>query len=163
MEMKRPAAFVAIAAALAVASPLLAEGMGRHGGGKHLRLDLNGDGGITREESDAAGAVRFLRLDRDGDGAVTEAEMLEVAQERVARRVSKKFARLDQNGDGRVERAEFEDRGAAQFARLDADGDGQISREEFRAHRRGHGRHRQSHGHGDGSGRGWHNDRLPDE
>ncbi len=39
------------------------------------RLDLNGDGKVTRAEFDALGRMIFLRLDSDGDGAVTRKEM----------------------------------------------------------------------------------------
>ena len=39
------------------------------------RLDLNGDGKVTRAEFDTVGRIMFLRLDGDGDGAVTRKEM----------------------------------------------------------------------------------------
>ena len=38
------------------------------------RLDLNGDGKVTRAEFDAVGQMMFLRLDRDSDGAITRQE-----------------------------------------------------------------------------------------
>lgn len=47
----------------------------RHGAGMERRLDLNGDGKVTRAEFDALGSLIFLRLDSDGDGAVTRKEM----------------------------------------------------------------------------------------
>ena len=143
--MKRHVVFLVIAtatAAVIAASPALADGLIGHSGRMLQRADLNGDGGITPEEASAVGAVRFLRLDADGDGAVTEGEMVEAAQQRIARRIAKVFARMDENGDGRVERAEFDDRGAARFARLDTDGDGRVSREEIRT--RPHGQRRGS-------------------
>lgn len=39
------------------------------------RLDLNGDGKVTRAEYDAIGKLMFLRLDSDGDGAVSRKEV----------------------------------------------------------------------------------------
>jgi len=143
--MKRFAgcALIAAAALAAGAPSALAGGASRHGERMLQRLDLNGDGTITRDEAVAVQTVRFLRWDTDGDGVITEAEMLAMAQERIARRIAKKFARMDRNGDDRVERAEFDDHGAAQFARLDADGDNRVTQEEIRAwrHERRRGRH----------------------
>ncbi len=149
--MKRCAEFLLIAAVvLAVgAPPALAEG-GGHGARMLRHLDLNHDGVITPDEAAAVRTVRFLRWDGDGDGAITEAEMLAVAQARIARRIAKRFARMDRNGDGRIERAEFDERGAERFARLDTDGDDRITLEEIRARR--HERRR-----------GWHDDSLPND
>lgn len=134
-------AFVAIAIAAAVllgATPASAE-EGRDRGERALkRVDLNGDGIISREEARLASDRRFLTWDRNGDSAVTEAEMLAAVQERLTRRIRKMFARIDGNGDGRIDRAEFDVRGQARFDRMDADGDGSIQIEEIRA--RWHGR-----------------------
>ena len=47
----------------------------RKGYSMERRLDLNGDGKVTRAEFDALGSLIFLRLDGDGDGAVTRKEM----------------------------------------------------------------------------------------
>ena len=47
----------------------------RHGSRMERRLDLNGDGKVTKAEFDALGQMMFLRLDGDGDGAVTRKEM----------------------------------------------------------------------------------------
>ncbi|MCY4393679.1 MAG: EF-hand domain-containing protein [Rhodospirillaceae bacterium] len=47
----------------------------RHGSGMERRMDLNGDGKVTRAEFDTLGQMMFLRLDGDGDGAVTRKEM----------------------------------------------------------------------------------------
>ena len=50
---------------------------GRRGGmGRWLerRMDLNGDGKVTRVEFDTLGQFMFLRLDRDGDGAIGKEE-----------------------------------------------------------------------------------------
>ena len=141
---------VIAAAAIGADSAVGYAGEGRASGERMLhRLDLNGDGSVTRIEAETMRNLRFLRLDADGDGAITQAEMLDKAQARLARRIAKAFARLDINGDGRIERTEFSERGMARFARLDADSDGRITGDEMRAqeHRGGHrGGHRWSHG-----------------
>ena len=133
---------LAVAAAVAVvAGGLAMAGPGGHGGRMLERLDLDGDGAISRDEARAFGDGRFQRWDRDSDGAVTEAEMIEAAQERIANRVGKMFARMDRNGDGRLERAELDAMGDARFERMDTDGDGRISVQEIEARWQGrHGR-----------------------
>ena len=131
--MKAFLAVTVAAAALALGAPAVAGPEGGHGGGLFERIDLDGDGGISREEARSFGDMRFQRWDRDSDGAVTESEMVEAAQQRVAHRVGKMFARMDRNGDGRLERAELESAGQARFQRMDADGDGRVSFEEVRA------------------------------
>jgi len=55
---------------------------GRHHGRRHghpgrrmeRRMDLNGDGKVTRAEFDTLGQMIFLRLDRDGDNAISKEE-----------------------------------------------------------------------------------------
>lgn len=134
--MKRALA-VGVAALLATGSLAAAAGPTGHGGRMLERLDLDGDGAVSRDEARAFGDARFQRWDRDSNGVVTEAEMIEAAQERIAARVGKMFARMDRNGDGRLERAELDAMGSARFERMDADGDGRISIEEIRARWRG--------------------------
>ena len=48
------------------------------------RLDLNGDGKVTRAEFATVGQMIFLRLDRDGDGAVSRDEV-QIAHRRFRR------------------------------------------------------------------------------
>lgn len=131
--MKAVWALAFIATVTAGAPPGVA-GMGdRHAMRVFERHDLDGDGVIGRDENRLFGDMRFQRWDRDSDGVVTEAEMVEAAQERAARRMAKMFARLDTNGDGRLEYAELEAMGAARFDGMDADGDGRLSLEEAQA------------------------------
>ena len=47
----------------------------RRGRRPEERMDLNGDGKVTRAEFDTLGRMIFLRLDGDGDGAVSRKEM----------------------------------------------------------------------------------------
>lgn len=44
------------------------------GRGAERRMDLNGDGKVTRVEFETLGQIRFLRLDRDNDGAISKDE-----------------------------------------------------------------------------------------
>lgn len=103
------------------------------------RVDINGDGVISRREAKAMPASLkevFNSVDTDGDGNVSPAEyqaatvnLLEGAD----------FASLDRDGDGvigRDEAARMPELQAA-WSRVDTDGDGLISRQEFAAAQRG--------------------------
>ena len=113
------------------------------------RADLNGDGAVSTVEAEAVRNVAFLRMDVDVDGVVTrdemEAQFRARMQRRIEHRVAKGFARWDANGDGRIERAEFDDSSAAGFAKLDADGDGRVALDELGSEMHG-GRHHGGHG-----------------
>ena len=61
----------------------------RKGRSMERRLDLNGDGKVTRAEFDTLGRAIFLRLDGDGDGAVSRKE-LRTALSRFHRRDSER-------------------------------------------------------------------------
>ena len=77
--MKRPIAYILVAAAVLGAGASLALAQGGHkegrGHGERMmhRVDLNGDGAITPAEASAVHAVHFLKLDTDADGVLTEA------------------------------------------------------------------------------------------
>jgi len=105
-----------LAAALTLTTAALAsdDGPGRRG----ARADVNGDGAVSLQESQAALRARMDRLDADRDGRVTRSEM-EGARERFAAR------RAERRGE----------RGADAFARLDTDRNGALSPQEFEAGR----------------------------
>ena len=111
-------------------------------------LDADGNGSVTLEEVQAAGAGRFARADADGDGALSRAELIGQGQARVADRVDRMLERLDADGDGQLTQAEMEEaregrerrggrfgRGGPSpermFERLDADSDGAVTQAEF--------------------------------
>lgn len=102
----------------------------------HSRADANGDGVVTRAESQALSAQRFARLDANKDGKFDQAD-------RAARRQAM-FARIDADKNGQISLAEFE---AGRQQRLDARGaDGP------RRGRDGWGGGRQGGGHAGGQG-----------
>ena len=97
-----------------------------------------------------------MRMDMNGDGAITRDEVSEVASQRTAE-VMAHFDDMDADGDGAVTQSE---RRRSAFNRMDGDGDGQITKDEFREARkdrrrmmRERGGHR-GHGKGQRKGRG---------
>ena len=107
---------------------------GMFGGGEIMfdRLDLNGDGSVTKEEIDQAKAERFALMDANGDGELTQTELEEGHQKLEEQRRAEHFARLDKDGDQTLSIDEFEfERGAEMFDRLDDNNDGAISKEEI--------------------------------
>lgn len=115
-------------------------------GAAFIELDRDGDGGITRAEFEARGAVRFDRADADADGLLSAEELTAAMTAGMTRRVDALLARLDTSGDGMISAEELAQArdgrraGAGMFERLDADADGAISAEEFAEMQRGHGR-----------------------
>ncbi|TJW07350.1 MAG: signal transduction protein [Mesorhizobium sp.] len=100
------------------------------------RLDINGDGSISKDEMLAARERQFKKLDRNGDGAVDENEIegardavmdrAEAAQARLGNR----WRRMDANGDGKVFEDEFRSR-MPLFDLADRNGDGKLSADEI--------------------------------
>jgi len=115
---------------------------------KFDRMDLNGDGSITVEESKALQQVRFIAKDGNSDGSLSEEEFMKRGEKRWKGRhhadderfaklrewKTQLFAEADQNGDKKVSRSEFKTVGESRFAQTDGDKDGRISWAEFKAH-----------------------------
>lgn len=158
--MKTQILMIAIAAGLTLNTlPAVAEGADSRP--DFSTLDTDGNGALTLEELQAAGAARFAVADADGDGALSADELTAQMSERAERGVARMIDRLDENGDGLLQQAELEarrggERADRMFARADANDDGSISAEEFeaakeRGDRRGGGK-RGGKGHGRGHG-----------
>lgn len=84
-------ASIAVLSAVLFASPAFAEHDGDHHGGKHKghfikKIDTNGDGNISRQESQDAASKRFDKVDADKDGQITPAEREEAHKKWEAKR-----------------------------------------------------------------------------
>lgn len=105
--------------------------------GEHRKLDLDGDGKLSRDEAKAAPrmAERFDALDTDKDGFLTKDELM---THRGSRR---KGRTLDSDGDGKVSREEAQTapKLSAQFDSIDSNKDGFLTRDEMAAYRQAHG------------------------
>jgi Ca2+-binding EF-hand superfamily protein len=107
------------------------------------RLDTNGDGKITAEETPERAKELVRRADADGDGIVTKDEFVKVAAQlrdrlglppgtvpgQPAFPPDRLFTTLDADGDGKIS-AEEMSAAATALKKLDRNGDGAISREE---------------------------------
>jgi len=117
-----------------------------HGGGRAdiLKWDTNGDGVVTKDEAQAAGAAqsakRFDQLDLNKDGQLTKEEMSQVREARRAAMHEKfeaDFKAADKNADGGLSKDEATasmPRIAKRFDQLDANKDGVVTQEELQAH-----------------------------
>ncbi|MEO0882730.1 MAG: EF-hand domain-containing protein [Pseudomonadota bacterium] len=129
----------------------IAQPPGPHGdrwGERISNLDTDGDGALSKAESEAGRSEGFAKADSDGDGVLSPDELSEFRvaerQRRNAERQDRMFARLDANEDGFIDAEEFSAPGEKRFERMDTDGDGIITQAESEAARghRGKRRHR---------------------
>lgn len=131
------------------------------------QLDANKDGQITKEEMQAAGAMRFAATDTDGDGFLSAEELAAADAKREAERQKRKgdrvawmLEKLDANKDGKLSQEEMEarggqgkgkgkgDRGMRMFDHADANGDGALTKEELEAAKAQMGKRKGRHGGG---------------
>jgi Ca2+-binding EF-hand superfamily protein len=124
----------ATAATVAVATPVLAAGMGGGMDGRmpgFLAADTDKDGAISRAEADALHAERFSTADADGDGTITRDEMRAM---RAAMHGDRMGGRHGMMMDGKHHRAQ----GGMMLQRvlevMDTDGSGAVNQEELLAH-----------------------------
>ena len=119
---------IALAGA-AVAEPGRGPGMGYMG----QKSDANGDGIVTRAESEAHAEKMFAFMDANKDGKLDETDR----EARRTERRTKMFDMLDTDKDGQISRAEFMAKPAG-----GPDGPGWDGKRGYRGKMRGH------HGHG---------------
>ena len=99
------------------------------------RIDIDGDGKVTREEWATHQAAGFSRVDADRDGKLTAAEMRTALQPQRESEALKVFQRWDLDKDGFVTEEEFLGRDFPGFRMLDTDGDGVITADDLRNRR----------------------------
>lgn len=131
----RPLLLVAasMSVALIIAAPAAAQRM------QGQRADADGNGILTRAESDAAATAHFAQMDRDGDGRLSGDELGAAPPARAESTrgagIAGRIRHADTNGDGVVTRDEFLTLSARRFARMDANGDGSVDQAERQAMR----------------------------
>lgn len=127
--MKSKMMLVTLGAALMAAPAFAAPG------DKRPSADADGNGVITRAETDAAATQRFQRMDVNGDGKLDAADR----EARRAEMQKKRFERLDANKDGQISQAEWDQHAADRDAKRGAsDGASDKARDGKRTAKRGH-------------------------
>ncbi|MCV6624062.1 MAG: hypothetical protein OIF51_20180 [Cellvibrionaceae bacterium] len=110
-------------------------------GGQEMKekLDLDGDGHISRSEIKAAKSARFADIDANKDGQLSQDELSSYGEAKKTEMQGKMFARLDANSNGTVSVEEFLERRPEQqeqvaknlFALADKNTDGQLTQVEL--------------------------------
>jgi len=122
--------------------PMMMGGMGPMGRagprGMLQKLDLDGDGKITRKEALEAPAKELEKYDTDGDGKLTVGEYEQAWLDYSRPMMVRRFQMHDTDADGRVTAEEFGAVVERMFWRMDRNGDGVIEPAEMR--RMGKGR-----------------------
>lgn len=99
------------------------------------RLDVDGNGVITRAEVQAPRISKFTQVDTNNDGKITSAEMIEARNMRLVEETAKCVAivinKFDRDQDGALSADELPDVDGNLFDRVDANGNGIVSQEEF--------------------------------
>ncbi len=158
--MKTQVLIAALAAGMTLTA-FDAAAFGRQGGMDRpdfATLDADGNGELTLQEIQNAGANRFASADTNGDGALSADELAAAATARQAGRIAKMIEKHDENGDGVLQADEMpQKRGQGRMMRrmehafdhADADENGSLSAEEFEQMGKRGGK-----GKGKGNGRG---------
>ncbi len=106
--------------------------MGRGPGAMLQKLDLDGDGRVTREEAYRALGQELEKYDADGDGQLTVQEYERLWLDYARPMMVRRFQMHDADADGRVTREEYGAKVDRMFWRMDRDGDGVIEPGEMR-------------------------------
>ena len=95
-----------VAGALAIPAMASAQG-GGHGFGQRSgkwfsRMDVNGDGVVSKDEIAQFAEKRFASADANKDGNVTADEFKAAREKRREERMERRFSKLDRDGDKTV-------------------------------------------------------------
>ncbi len=84
-----------------------------------VKLDLNKDGAVSKEEYNQAMAAAFKNLDKNGDNALTPDEVGSIL-------TPEQFAAVDTNQDGKISNDEMISQVTSDFDAADTNKDGQL-------------------------------------
>ncbi len=96
------------------------------------KLDLDGDGRVTREEALRARSQELEKYDTDGDGQLTVQEYERLWLDYARPMMVRRFQMHDTDADGRITKEEYGAKVDRMFWRLDRNGDGVIDPAEVR-------------------------------
>jgi hypothetical protein len=139
---------IALGAAVALSSPILALSAEMHGARMETRFkaaDKDNDGSLTREEAKAMPRVakNFDAIDADKNGTVTLAE-IQASMKKMAtethKRAAERFKAADTDNDGSLTREEAKamPNVAKNFDAIDADKSGTVTGKEIHDYMRAH-------------------------
>lgn len=140
--MKKLVCWLAVSGFAAVAMPAMAQTGSAAQRGDFAermfnRMDVNGDGIVTRKEFTDYSNKRFDELDTNHDGKITREEMAaarDKARKKIGELFNQRFAAADANHDGALSRDEAQQMPgiARHFGEIDANHDGKVTRDEIR-------------------------------
>jgi hypothetical protein len=87
-------------------------------------LDPDGDGTVSLDEAQKAGAVKFDVVDPDKDGTLNKKEAKHLMSKKV-------FKMANPDKDGSIDKTEYAATVEAAFKKADPDGDGSLDRKEL--------------------------------
>ena len=135
--------------ALGLAALLAATAFAGDASRDEMRADKDGDGRVSRDEAQSAGAERsgewFDKLDLNKDGYLTSEETKQARESRrehmrgeMREKMEQRFKEADANSDGQLSLDEVQakmPRMAERFSQIDADKNGMLSKDELKSSR----------------------------
>jgi hypothetical protein len=100
-----------------------------------LAADKDKDGKLTLAELAPPAERRFLKMDVNGDNAVSREEIEARLRASMERQLERLLTRMDADKNGTITQAEFDGLLAARFGKADADANGAVTFEEAQAYK----------------------------